>query len=121
MKRSRLVAAALLASTLGVGALAHAEPKQRPRLRYDPFVKPDLAAATGGGPAAPARDGEWAPVLNATLVAGDRSLANLGGVLLELGEESHGYRLIEVHPWEAVFEHAGEQKTLPVTRREGSR
>ena len=120
MSRAHLVIA-LLGGILALGALANEEQRERPRLRFDPFVQPDLSTIAGAGPAAPARDGEWAPVLRATLVGGDRSLANLGGVLLAIGEESHGYRLIEVRPWEAVFEYAGEQKILPVTGREGNR
>jgi len=119
--RGHGMATALVAIVLGVATHASAGERERPRLRFDPFAQPDLTAVPGAGPASLARDGEWAPVLTATLVAGDRSLANLGGVLLEIGEESHGYRLLEVRPWEAVFEHGGEQKVLPVTQREGNR
>ncbi len=113
----------LLTLSLGLGVAldARAEERERPRLRFDPFVAPELGRAAGGGAPPPAsRDADWSPVLSATLVAGDESLANLGGVLLGLGEESHGYRLIEVRPWEAVFEFGGERKTLPVVSREES-
>ena len=98
-------------------ALASAPDAERPRLRFDPFVRPDLSVAAASDPAA-GREGQWSPVLNATLVAGDRSLANLGGVVLGIGEETHGYRLVEVRAWEAVFEHGGERTVLPVKARE---
>ena len=104
---------------LGFALGVAADEPERPRLRFDPFVVPELGRGADGGSQPPAsRDSGWSPVLNATLVAGDESLANLGGVLLGLGEESHGYRLVEVRPWEAVFEFGGERKTLPVVSRE---
>ncbi len=116
---SALRASALLGLLLwlpGV-ALASTADGDRPRLRFDPFVRPDLSAAAVTDPTA-AREGQWSPVLNATLVAGERSLANLGGVVLGIGEETHGYTLVEVRAWEAVFEHGGERTVLPVKARE---
>ncbi len=48
------------------------------------------------------------------MVAGERSLANLGGVVLKLGEDTHGYRLLEVREWMAVFSKDGERVVLAV-------
>ena len=62
---------------------------------------------------------EWSPVLAATLVAGSESMVNLGGSILRLGEEAHGYRLVEVGHWEAVFEKGGERVTLSIDPRDG--
>ncbi len=80
--------------------------------RFDPFDRPSFQVRPGGEAAEPQMP--WSPWLKATLVAGERSMANLGGVLLELGEETHGFRLVEVRRWEAVFSKDGERLTLAV-------
>ena len=107
---------------LGVALLlalaGNTEERTRARLRFDPFAVPQLERPSDAEAAPAARERGWAPILRATLVAGDDSLANLGGTLLALGEESHGYRLVEVRAWEAVFEYGGERKVLPVTSSE---
>ena len=59
-------------------------------------------------------------VVKATLVAGSQSMANLGGVILQIGEETHGYRLIEVREREAVFER-GETSVVLTLEPEGER
>ena len=88
-------------------------------LRWNPFVRPDLEPEDdGGGAGGVAASAHWRPVLRATLVSGQRSLANLGGVVLGLGDEAHGYRLTEVRAWEAVFEKGGATVVLPVEREE---
>jgi hypothetical protein len=53
-------------------------------------------------------------VLTATLVDAEQSFANLGGVVLKIGEETHGYRLVEVRIWEAVFDKDGADVVLSV-------
>ena len=62
--------------------------------------------------------GGWAPVLTATLADGEESLANLGGVILEIGEETHGYRLVKVDVFEAAFVKDGATLVLPVEPRD---
>lgn len=111
MKMSAACWIALL--LVGAGAAAAEEDG---RLRFNPFAVPDLVGLPGGeGPRAAAPvDEAWQPVLRATLVAADTSLADLGGVLLAVGEEIHGYRLLEVRPFEAVFERGGERMVLAV-------
>ena len=64
-------------------------------LRFNPFARPELSAISRSG--APSKaSGGWAPVLTATLADGEKSLVNLGGVILGVGEETHGYRLLNV-------------------------
>ena len=113
----------VLVVTLIAGATsfaAHADERPSSVLRFNPFTRPDLdgAQASGGrslaSPAAPA----WSPVLKATLLAGNDSLANLGGVVLKAGEETHGYRLQQVRAREAVFAKDDEVIVLSVDPRE---
>lgn len=86
-----------------------------PGLRFNPFALPDLKVVVAESEAlAPIPVETWTPVLSATLAAGKASFANLGGVVLEIGEETHGYRLREVRLWEAVFEKDGETVVLAV-------
>ena len=108
MRFARWVSAPLL---LGVAVAAHAVPE----LRFNPFERPDLAAGRqAGGYGEPVSGGAWRPVLRATLVDGKASLANLGGTVLRLGEETQGYRLREVRTWEAVFEKGDATLVIPV-------
>ena len=116
MRPSLFIAPLTLGLALGLGTHARAgEP-----LRFNPFLEPDPALLQDrGADVAPRRSaGEWRPILRATLVAGEQSLVNLGGVVLRRGEETHGYRLLEVRNWEAVFSRKGERVVLPVTRDE---
>ena len=85
-------------------------------LRFDPFERPDLSgmARRADAPAALDPVSDWEPVLTATLVDAEQSFASLGGVVLKIGEETHGYRLVEVRIWEAVFEKDGADVVLSV-------
>jgi len=90
-------------------------PTPQPALRFNPFAHTDLGRASSGGyGASAAGDGAWQPVLAGTLAAGRDSLANLGGVILGVGEETHGYRLEEVGPFDAVFVKDGRTLRLLV-------
>lgn len=67
-------------------------------LQHDPFARPTLATIAPpapGGASAP-KDPPWQPRVNAVLVAGSKSLANVDGFVVELGQEINGYRLVEV-------------------------
>ncbi len=115
----RLTSLVLLCTLLALGAPVAAragDPPHRP-LRFNPFDRPDLSSISGAD--AP-RDsvGGWAPVLSATLSDGEESLANLGGVILEIGEETHGYTLVKVDVFEAAFEKDGATLVLPVAPRD---
>jgi hypothetical protein len=85
-----------------------AEPE---KLRHDPFARRGLSMlqhrgglARGLGarqaPAAPPR----AFTLNAVMVAGPDSIANVDGIIVRIGEQVHGYRLVAVQERTAVFE-----------------
>ncbi len=106
MRARHALCAALLAA---VSAGAEVE------LRVNPFERPELTPeAAAPGESALATNAPWRPVLRGTLVAGSGSLANLGGTVLGLGEEVHGYRLREVRTFEAVFDKGDATLVLPV-------
>lgn len=105
---SRSARAALL--LLLAWGLALAE-EEGPPLRFDPFREPQGESQNGSAPRA-----EFTPVLRATLVAGEHSLVDLGGVILGLGEAAHGYRLVAVREHDATFERDGRQLVLEVAR-----
>ncbi len=100
-----------------------------PELRFDPFVIPELDEQRGDlrrrganrGRPRPGRAEAWQPVLRATLVAGAASLANLGGTILGPGEQTHGWTLVEVRRFEAVFLHQGERVVLGVQHPKATR
>jgi hypothetical protein len=114
----------LLCALLTLGAPAAAGDERPRRLRFNPFAQPELAAIAQADPSRVATGAfhGWAPELTATLTAGEESLANLGGVILGIGEETHGYRLVKVDVFEASFEKDGGTLVLPIeprNRREG--
>jgi hypothetical protein len=118
MIRRRLAAHAV---ALSFTALALPALGQGRALQHDPFVRPAVglvpgnassAAAPGRLKAAP----EATPKLNlqAVLVAGAHSIANVDGVMLRVGESLNGYRLLEVQQRSAVFEKNGAKFTLGI-------
>jgi len=100
-----------LAGACAAAFAATAEPTTSP-LRFNPFLAPPLSDLAAGG--ATGSSAAWQPVLRATLQAGEESLADLGGVVLAIGEETGGYRLLEVREFAAVFDHNGEHIELEV-------
>ncbi len=116
---SRLLSALLFAGlVMGPDVLA-ANAESRIRLRFDPFAQPGAQTAGPGRPGPAGAQRAWSPELRSTLVSGERSLVNLGGTILELGEEAHGYRLLEVREDQAVFERAGSEIVLKLMGEEG--
>ena len=110
--RDRLRIAMLLAA---LGAAVPAVAEMEPALEWDPFERPEgYRDVRRSGRGANRSAESFAPVLRATLVAGPESLVNLGGEILGVGEETHGYRLVEVRPFEAVFEKGGQSVVLEV-------
>ena len=47
--------------------------------------------------------------LRAVLVAGPRSIVDFGGVILQIGDSTNGYRLLEVGEGTATFNRKGEK------------
>ena len=47
--------------------------------------------------------------LRAVIVAGPKSIVDLGGVILQIGESTNGYRLLEVAEGTATFNRKGEK------------
>jgi len=72
-------------------------------LHFDPFAAPDLDQVARGGEGVSGPQPAWSPVLRATLMAGAESMVNLGGTILKLGDEAHGYQLVDVQEGEASF------------------
>ena len=112
---------AAYAVVLSFTALASPALGQGRALQHDPFVRPAVgllpgnastAAAPGRLKAAP----EGKPKLNlqAVLVAGPHSIANVDGVMVRVGESVNGYRLLEVAHRSAVFEKNGAKFTLGI-------
>lgn len=95
--------------SVGMAAtLLAAEPPQK-----NPFAKPAFMTLIEEAPAPARREPPAEPLsLQATLVAKDKSFANIGGVILAPGEEHNGYRLVSVREGAAVLERNGERIEL---------
>ncbi len=99
----RMLPALLLLPAMAASALLAAEP-------VNPFSRPLLEPTPE--PGAPVSESIDRPLLRGVIVAGDRSIANLNGTLLAIGEEVSGYRLDSVSEEGATFVHDGEPVTL---------
>ena len=76
-----------------ISAASLAEP-----LLHDPFTRPVLSAVVANGADTPLK-----PRLIAVMVAGNKSLVNLDGTIIGIGEEKDGYRLVKVEDHKAIF------------------
>jgi hypothetical protein len=98
--------------TIGImTATAGQAADQYAALRTNPFIKPGNIADSQSNKTADvplAADMQ----LRATVVAGSRSQANIGGVIIGLGEDVDGYRLTEVHARRVVLERDGTRKEI---------
>ncbi len=84
-------------------------------LKHDPFARPLLSAPLPSNTIAGTVAEEempWNPQLIAVMVAGKDSLVNLDGVIIRLGEENDGYRLVQVRDREAVFKKGNKRIVL---------
>ena len=94
-------------------------PAQADGLKHDPFARPVLAPrpapaapVPGDSVRAPVPEPVWKPELRAVMVAGPKSIVNVAGVLVRIGEQIDGYRLVEVHEETAVFVNNKKRVTL---------
>lgn len=82
-------------------------------IQHNPFARPSVEELNATTSARASRlDEVWRPQLRAVLVAGSRSVADLGGVILNIGQSTNGYRLISVREEAATFVRNGEQVVL---------
>ena len=84
---------------------------QAAKLQHDPFARPALSGLQQARQPEPRGNGKAtaaapAPKLKllAVMAAGPDSIANVDGVMVRIGDEVNGYRLVEVHERYAVFE-----------------
>jgi hypothetical protein len=113
----RAFRAAMLALSLGAAAAAcAAAPDGASRLRNDPFDQHRAHRTDRGAEPAASTPPVWRPELRAVLVAGDRSMADVGGIIVKLGGEVDGFRLVEVRDRKAVFLKNGTRLTLSIDR-----
>ena len=111
---SRRGAALLFGALLALGVPpALAQEAEAPALRFDPFSGPDLERRASQK-SYRSDESEWKPVLKAVLFSNQGAMANLGGVILGVGEQTHGYELLEVRTREAVFRRDGAKVVLRV-------
>lgn len=87
-------------------AAATAEP-----LLHDPFARPFQIGSTLSAHANTPRH----PKLIAVIVDGEKSLVNLNGTIIGIGEEKNGYRLISVGDRKAVFEKRKKRVVLEMS------
>lgn len=93
-----------------------------PTIKRNPFERPTMEAlepnpvSTGDRP-----DEEWSPKLHAVLVSGSKSLANLGGIVVQIGETANGYQLVSVGEGVAIFERNDERVVLSVFENDRSK
>ena len=59
----------------------------------------------------------WKPVLLATIVAGEKSVANVAGKLVKIGQKVDGYKLLSVNRKSATFERSGHRYVLKLAAR----
>jgi hypothetical protein len=108
-------ALAALALAAGIPAWA-ADGLDAHKLRRDPF-DPQRTGRTDARPAqADSSAAPWRPQLRAVLVAGDQSMANVGGIIVKQGGQVDGFRLLEVKERTAVFVRNGVRLTLSMDR-----
>jgi hypothetical protein len=77
-------------------------------LLHDPFARPFQA---GAAPAINA-DTSLNPSLLAVMIAGQKSMVNLNGTIIGIGEEKDGFRLIKVEDHKAIFEKSKKRIVL---------
>ena len=106
LQNAMLVVAAM--STFTFATAGAAEP--RVELLRNPFARPapaELVASAVSVNEVPTMESDTE--LRAVLVAGPKSIVDFGGVILQIGDSTNGYRLLEVGEGTATFNRKGEK------------
>lgn len=85
--------------------------------RFDPFKKPDQFIKTSTQLQKPENLFQTKLKLFATLRAGENSMVNIQGRIVQLGEEIDGYKLVEVNDRSAVFVNSEQQVHLSLDEK----
>ncbi len=111
-----LLAFVLAAVLAGAPELSFSE---EAKLQHDPFARPALGSLQRGSKGGPAGNGKAAAAeprrrlnLQAVMMAGPKSIANVDGMMVRLGDQVYGYRLVAVHERQAVFEKNNKRFTV---------
>lgn len=104
----------LILLALAVGTHAHAQPQSQ-TLR-DPFARPAPPVKTE---AAVPVETQPAPRLRAIMVAPGRSLANIDGQILAVGEWFGDYRLVKVDERSVTLARQGAKRVLALDEASG--
>ncbi len=112
MKKPCLLIISSLLPLLSVNTGAQ-EVGERSRLHSNPFIQPEwrLGQGESGGTAEP-RAAAVDLELRGTLMSPSDPMANIGGVILGIGEEVNGHRLVSVEEWRVIVEKNGVRTTL---------
>lgn len=89
-----------------------------PVLKTNPFASP-LGSQTGRGQPGPSKESSSVPfVLRGTMMAGQQSLADISGVIVPLGKDINGYKLVAVRQREVVLLKGKERRILSVDNKD---
>ena len=112
--------------SFGLAAVLAGLPKpsfsQGEKLQHDPFARPALAGLQHASKPGAGRNGEPTGAstrtlkLQAVMVAGPKSIANVNGTMVRIGDQIYGYRLVEVHERGAVFEKNKARFVVSISR-----
>lgn len=88
-------------------------------IQRNPFARPPIEVLLEQNlPVIERQEPEWRPELRAVLVAGEKSVVDLGGVILQVGESTSGYRLVAVGEGTATFSRDGERVVISLYEQE---
>jgi hypothetical protein len=103
--------AMLVVAAMSIFTSATAEAAEpRVELLRNPFARPaaeELVANVVNVNEVPTMESDTE--LRAVLVAGPKSIVDFGGVILQIGDSTNGYRLLEVGEGTATFNRKGEK------------
>ena len=118
-KRQRLFLIAV--ATMTCSSAMAAETEYQVTLQRNPFERPAVELLKADASAInDSRRERQEPMLRGVLVAGDRSVVDFGGVILQIGESSDGYRLLSVGDGEAVFRKNGRKVSFSLREANSS-